>query len=83
MCLYEQDETETHQYRRLWLDAEHELGMVAELLADATGWQPSDTQPMPDALELAERAAMRLAQLEQAVDVYQPRLRGRREREYA
>lgn len=81
MC--EQGELEAHQYRRLWLDTAHELGMVAELLADATGWQPSDTQPMPDALELAERAAMRLQQLEQQIDVYQPRLRGRREREYA
>lgn len=82
MCTCNED-TETLRYRALWLDTAAELGLVAEALAEATGWQPSDDQPLPDALQLALVAARRLAELERAVAVYQPRLKGRREREYA
>lgn len=90
-----EEEIEAHlsavrlDYRGLWLDSEHQLGQVAETLADATGWQPTDTQPMPDALALAQVAAARLEALERDIAVYQPRLRGhrsnvaRRQREYA
>lgn len=72
------------QYRRLWLDDAATLSLVAELLADVLGWQPTDTQPLPDALQLAQTAAQRLAQLEQQLALYQPRLRARAAtREYA
>ena len=79
------EETETHLYRRLWLNSEHELGQIAETLAEAIGWQPTDDQILPDALELAQVAAARLASLERAVAVYSPPLKARRgkEREYA
>lgn len=68
-----QDELETHcdvaplqarQYRRLWLESENELGLIAETLAEALGWQPSPDVPLPDPLELAEAAAERLLELE-------------------
>lgn len=52
------------QYRRLWLDDAHTLGLIAEYLADALGWQPTSDQPLPDALELAQAAAERLLELE-------------------
>lgn len=81
MC--EQGELETLRYRALWLEDAHTLGQIGCILADATGWQPTDDDPLPDALELALVATRRLAELEQAVSVYQPKLRGRREREYA
>lgn len=86
-------DTETHRYRRLWLDSAHELGQVAECLSDALAWQPAHEGEMPDALELAQVAATRLAQLEPlplqggpggpTVAVYQPPLKARRQREYA
>lgn len=90
------DETEclltAAQYRRLWLDDAHTLGLVAAALAEATGWTPTDEQPLPDALQLAALASQRLAQLEQMVRLrspqdlahYRPRLRARQTaREYA
>lgn len=52
------------QYRQLWLDSEHELGQVAETLAAALGWQPTEADPLPNALELAEAAAERILQLQ-------------------
>lgn len=73
-------------HRRLWLDSADQLGLVAETLADALGWQPSHNQPMPDALRLAEQAAARLREIErQAASVQhrQPRQAQRRQREYA
>lgn len=51
------------QYRRLWLDDAHALGMVAEILADALDWQPTTDQPLPDALTLAQIAAERIVEL--------------------
>ncbi len=45
------------QYREWWLESEHALGQVAETLADVLGWQRSEDQPLPDALELAQVAA--------------------------
>lgn len=48
------------QYRRLWLDDAHKLGLVAEILADVLGWQPTPDEIVPDALALAEEAAARL-----------------------
>lgn len=66
------------QYRQLWLEDANRLGLVAEILADVLCWQPSDEQPLPDPLELAQAAAMRLHQLERAVAVYRPRLKGRK-----
>lgn len=70
---------EAHQYRRLWLDTSAELGLVAEELASALGWQPTPAEPLPNALELAQVAARRLHELERAVSVYQPKLKGRKE----
>jgi hypothetical protein len=64
MC--EQDELEAHigavrlPYRSLWLEESAALGLVAETLADALGWQPSPDAPLPDALALAEAAAERI-----------------------
>lgn len=46
-------DTETHRYRAAWLDAEHELGQIAETLSDALGC----TGGHVDALHLAEAAA--------------------------
>ena len=54
-------------YRRLWLNDAHTLGQVAEILADALGWQPTDEQILPDALELAEVAASRIVELERVL----------------
>lgn len=54
-------------YRRLWLDTEADLGLVAETLAEVLGWQPSHDQIVPNALELAEVAARRVAELERIV----------------
>lgn len=45
---------QARQYRQLWLDVSDELGLVAETLACALGWQASETEPLPDALELAQ-----------------------------
>lgn len=53
-----------HQYRQLWLASENELGLIAETLAQAMGWQPSPDVPIPDPLELAQAAAERLLELE-------------------
>jgi len=52
------------QYRRLWLDEAHEVGSIAETLAEVLGWQPTPDQPLPDALALAEVAAQRIRLLE-------------------
>lgn len=52
------------QYRQLWLEDANRLGMAAEILADALGWQANADQPLPDALELAQAAAERIMQLE-------------------
>lgn len=52
------------QYRRLWLDEAHQLGMVAETLAEVLGWQPSGDEIVPNALELATVAAQRIRMLE-------------------
>lgn len=65
----EQDELEMHplhaaQYRRLWLDEAHTLGLVAETLAEVLGWQPTADDPLPDALELAAVAAEKIVELE-------------------
>lgn len=65
------------QYRRLWLDSACELGLVAETLADALGWQPTGDQILPDVLELAQRAVARISTLEQSLALYQPRLTAR------
>lgn len=51
-------------YRRLWLEDAHALGLIAELLADALDWQPEQDQWLPDPLALAEAAAQRIRQLE-------------------
>lgn len=51
-------------YRRLWLEDAHTIGMIAETLAEALGWQPSDDELLPNALMLAGAAADRLAMLE-------------------
>lgn len=48
-------------YRRLWLEDAHTLGLIACVLADVLGWQPTPDEPLPDPLELAEVAAARLA----------------------
>lgn len=55
---------QARQYRSLWLDDAHALGLIAETLADALGWQPTDEQPLPDALELAQAAAERIVELQ-------------------
>lgn len=52
------------QYRQLWLEDANTLGLIGECLAEALGWQPSDDQPLPDPLELAQAAAERIVQLE-------------------
>lgn len=57
------------QYRELWLDSADELGLVAEILSEVLGWQPSPDQPLPDALELAQAAAERIIALE-AIEVF-------------
>lgn len=88
-CIVCEEELETllsaRQYRRLWLDTEAYLGLVAECLADALAWQPTEAEPLPDALALAEQAATRIHALEQRVIAHQPKLkaRGSRERMYA
>lgn len=87
MC--EQEELEAHlqavqlDFRRLWLEAENILGLVAETLAEATGWQPTDAEILPDALALAQVAAARINELESRVIAQQPPLKARRQREYA
>lgn len=50
-------------YRRLWLATAAELGLVAECLAEALDWKPTDGDPLPDALMLAGAAADRIALL--------------------
>lgn len=57
------------QYRELWLESEDQLGLIAETLAEALGWQPSPDQPLPDPLELAQAAAERIIALE-AIEVF-------------
>lgn len=52
------------QYRRLWLDEAHANGQIAEVLAEALGWQPTSEQPLPDALALAGAVAERVVALE-------------------
>jgi hypothetical protein len=64
-------------YRELWLDSEHALGIIAEQLADVLGWQPTTTEPLPDALALADEAAQRIATLERLLNT--TRHRSRRE----
>ena len=67
MMVKEELETYRHvrlDYRRLWLDSEDELGLIAEILADVLGWQPTEVEPLPNALELAEVAAQRVIDLE-------------------
>lgn len=67
MCKIEVEEAPpllAGQYRRLLLDSENELGLVAEMLAEVLGWQRTPEQPLPDALELAEAAAERMVELE-------------------
>ena len=87
------EETETHRYRRLWLDAAHELGQVAVALAEALDWprcdgpngRASDDVPL-DALALADEAAQRIAELPRLITTTrhrQPRQPVRREREFA
>lgn len=75
------DETEclftAAQYRSLWLADAATLGLVAECLAEATGWKPTDDELLPDALILAVTAAQRIAQLQQQLALYQPKLRAR------
>lgn len=67
------DELETHlsrvglDYRQLWHDEANRMGLVAETLADALGWKPTDEQLLPDALELAATAAWRIRALEMTV----------------
>lgn len=51
-------------YRRLWLADAHELGLIAETLADVLGWQPTTDELLPDALALAGEAVDRIATLE-------------------
>ena len=66
----EREELEMHlarvqlDYRRLWLEDAHELGQIAETLAHALGWQPTEVEPLPNPLELAEVAAQRIISLE-------------------
>lgn len=60
-------------YRRLWLDSEDRLGLIAETLTEVLGWQPTCEQPLPDPLELAQVAAARLTAREM-----QPRHRSHR-----
>lgn len=52
------------QYRQLWLDSADELGLVAEILAEVLGWQPSPDAPLPDAVELAQAAAEHIMSLQ-------------------
>lgn len=51
-------------YRDLWLNDADKLGLIAEYLAEATGWEPTDEQILPDPLALAQDAAQRIATLE-------------------
>ncbi len=48
------------QYRRLWLNSADELGLIAEMLAEVLGWQPTPDAPLPDALALADQAEARI-----------------------
>lgn len=52
------------QYRELWLEDAHRLGLIGECLAEALGWQPSEAAPLPDAVELAQAAAEHIISLE-------------------
>lgn len=72
MMVREVEGLETHlagvqlNHRALWLDAEDRLGLIAETLAEVLGWQPTESQLLPDALELVDAAAARIVALESA-----------------
>lgn len=51
---------EREHYRALLLEAWDQLGLVAEYLAQATDWQPSEDAILPDPVQLAEVVAQRL-----------------------
>lgn len=65
-------------YRQLWLDDAHMLGQVAETLAEVLAWQPTSTQPLPNALALAEAARERIATLERQAGGVKHRASGSR-----